>query len=227
MVARLEALHRRVKADLRSRIEAERDLGIAWNEAKKTVIPRRGIGRWVKANLTFSQQYANRCGKLASKYHLFPAADDWYQQTGIAAGFRTKKGTGVDYALEVIDLYERLQRREHESSQKVLDTIGPKREKKPTAKERVDTLERERDTERSEKELALAELARVVRLYRATPQGKGFDSPVLTSMKGAASLPLPSGDDPQAGGAHDLPDDTSTPGGFERWQAAREEHRGM
>ncbi len=95
---RLLRAYKPTKAGLLEKIAAEAGFGREWNDVKHAIklAPGVTIQKWLTDNeLPFSQQYANGCGRLAKVHDLsFRPAHLWYQQSGFAAGYQTKKTQG-------------------------------------------------------------------------------------------------------------------------------------
>ena len=179
IVRKLEDAYSRTRANLLTRIEHEFELGEIWKDVKAHVIPKSGltVEQWVKTYLTFSHQYANRCAQLTVRYAEFEEAHGWYAQSGANDGWRTKKATGVDYALEVIALHKRAKAGEAPDSADKTEKAA-----RSASKDRVAKVERDLAAERKAKTQLVAELERVVGLYRATEPGRHFTSEVLNSV---------------------------------------------
>jgi hypothetical protein len=197
MVAELEAAYSRTKTDLVERVEYDKQLGLLFLKAKKDVIPKSnlGVAGWVKRHLTFSHQYSNRCAALAKTFDKFAAAHEWYRQAGIYEGYRTKKNTGVDYALDVIRLHHQSMTsiRRDGSAEGAIKAASKTR---ITAKEKVANLESELGSKQTAISKLIVELERVVALYRDTESGADFESNVLNSVMqhaNEAGTPPPKG----------------------------------
>jgi len=160
MIELLEAAFCRSKAGIVERVEFDRELGRLFIKAKKDVIPKGNltIEQWVATHLSFSHQYANRCADLAKKFDQFLPAHEWYRQAGIAAGVRTKKNTGVDYALEVIRL--------HKAAKSGVTTGGAASVARKPLVLSTRALEANLRAERAAFTELTTEFARVVNLYR-------------------------------------------------------------
>ena len=171
-------------------VEAAAALGEKWAEFKVALRVNGIAVREIEPLLDFTQQWGNRCEVLSKKMRDFHAAHDWYQQSGMGLGYRTKKNFGADYGLEVVKLHQ-LDR----------DGKGPPQPSKRAPKPK--TSEHNLITSYQDKsERAIAELARVVDLFAATKEGRNFESPVLNELKAEQHV-LGVKDDAEAGESDD------------------------
>ena len=166
------------------KVIADAKFGEEWIEAKKDIRLMEGmtIQKWiVKNTLPFSHQYANGCGRLARVFRQsFDLADDWYQQSGIADGWRTKKNTGWEYGLEVIDLYNR-----HLNDETPASGAAAKKEKEDAARQRKKDLQKALADREKEVAALFDALEHLNDLYSKTPQGADYVDPTLHAVRAA------------------------------------------
>jgi len=184
VVRKLEHAYDQVRSGLLDRIESERKLGEIFQRAKTEVIPGSGlnISQWTKKYLPFTHQFGNRCAHLAVHFDSFKRAHDWYTQSGLAHGWRTRKATGVDYAIDVIALHKRSLRGEMPDSDS--DEV-----KKLSPRERLEGLEKDLSDTRQRERFLFEALKRVYHLYRGTPEGSNY---IDVTVHDAIMQPSPS-----------------------------------
>ena len=183
----LVQLFERTKRDQVGRIDAERAFGCEWNRVKSIIKATRGqtIQQYVASHgLPFSHTYANGCGRLAANFQAFEAAHSWYEAEGIINGWRTKRTSGWEYALEVIGLHKSSV---SGGSPTRTATVHSKNSAGGGAK--VRTLERELDESANAGMTLLLELEVVCWLYSKTREGAGYTNLVLNEARAAVKLP--------------------------------------
>jgi hypothetical protein len=168
---RLLKLYEKTKSGQLPKIGAEGGFGGEWNKVRVEIkaTPGQTIERYARNHkLPFSVQYANGCGRLANVFGDFQPAHDWYEQSGKEDGWRTKKNSGWEYALEVIGFHKRS--KDGESPESANKTPKPKKPKGGASetmealKQALDDREKaldEREKALAEREKALAELEQI------------------------------------------------------------------
>ena len=144
------------------------------------------IQKWVADNnLPFSHQYANGCDRLAKVYDTsFKPAHEWYRQSGVAAGYRVKKNSGWEYALEVIAFHAKSQRGDAPEGE--TDAEKPPKE---TQREKIEKLEKTLADREQEVSTLFDALNRLATLYRQTAEGANYVDPTLKVIQVARKQP--------------------------------------
>jgi hypothetical protein len=173
-------LYRQNRREGVPRIERDREIGRRFALAKLVEIPESGLAipAWLEANrVGFSQQYANGCQRFnehfdgEGKRPGFRAALAWFEQSGEADGWRTKKNTGWEFGLEVMTLYG-----------KHLDGKSPQPVPKEGTAKKSSTLKARLSAAETQVAGLHAALEKVVSRYRQTEQGADYQEPLLLAV---------------------------------------------
>jgi hypothetical protein len=179
--AQLLGAYRPTTAGLLDKIKAEASFGKEWARVKVKIKADKGttVQSWVANNsLPFSHQYANGCDRLAQAYSLVQPAHDWYHQFGFADGYRVKKNSGWEYALEVIALHAKYKRGESAASA----TAG-KAPPTETSRDKIEKLTKALSDREQEVSILIDALDRVATLYRQTAEGANYTDATLKTFR--------------------------------------------